>query len=301
MTMKKLFLTTFLILTYLIGESQQDPIYAQYLNNPVLLNPAYTGINNKLNAVVGYRKQWAGFDGNPTMINFSTHMSLYQNKVGAGLMLVQDRIGDTRTTEINAMYSYKLEFRDYVLSFGLLTGMVSLQNDPSQINPLDQNDPSFAFTKESKFNFGSGAMLKSERLLLGISVPHLIPSSVGQGGQQMNIYAQHLYLLGAYVIYLSEYVRLKPSVLLRATKGAPMSADLNFNLNLEQRYTLGVYTRNLNTFGALVQMNIKDYRLGYAFEVPSDNSLGPNFTSHEISLSISLGPLSYHDRAFSNF
>ncbi len=301
MIMKKLILTATLLVTYLVGESQQDPIYAQYLNNPVLLNPAYTGINNKLNAVVGYRKQWAGFDGNPTMINFSSHMSLYQNKVGAGLMVIQDKIGDTRSTEINAMYSYKLEFRDYVLSFGLLTGMVSLQNDPNQVNPLDQNDPSFTFTKESKFNFGSGLMLKSERVLLGLSVPHLIPSTVGQGGQQMNVYARHLYLLGAYVVYLSEYVRLKPSVLLRATEGSPMSADLNFNLNLEQRYTLGVFTRNFNTYGALVQMNIKDYRLGYVFELPSNNSLGANFTTHEISLSISLGPLSYHDRAFSNF
>lgn len=235
------------------------------------------------------------------MINFSSHMSMYQNKVGAGLMVVQDKIGDTQSTEINAMYSYKLEFRDYILSFGLLTGMVSLRNDPDQVNPLDLNDPSFAFTKESKFNFGSGVMLKSERVLLGVSVPHLIPSTVSQSGQQMNIYAQHLYLMGAYVVYLSEYVRLKPSVLLRATKNAPMSADLNFNLNLEQRYTLGVYTRNFNTYGALVQMNIKDYRLGYAFEVPTDNSLGANFTSHEISLSIAFGPLSYHDRAFSNF
>lgn len=43
--MKKLFLTAILLVAYLIGESQQDPIYAQYLNNPVLLNPAYTGIN----------------------------------------------------------------------------------------------------------------------------------------------------------------------------------------------------------------------------------------------------------------
>ncbi len=301
MTMKKLFFSTALMVGYLIGEAQQDPLYSQYLNNPVLINPAYTGINNKFNAVVGYRKQWAGFDGSPTMINFSSHMSFYQNKVGAGLMVVQDNIGDTRSTEVNAMYSYKLEFRDYVVSFGLLTGMVLLQNDPNQVNPLDQNDPSFTFTKESKFNFGSGVMLKSERVLLGVSVPHLIPSTVGQGGQQMNVYAQHLYLLGAYVVYLSEYVRLKPSVLLRATKGSPMSADLNFNLNLEQRYTLGVLTRNFNTFGALVQMNIKDYRLGYVFEVPANNSLGANFTSHEISLSISLGPLSYHDRAFSNF
>ena len=301
MTMKHLCMSMAVMAISLISQGQQDPLYSQYLNNPVLINPAYTGINNKFNAVAGYRTQWAGFDGNPTMINFSSHMSLYQNKVGAGLMVVQDKIGDTRNTEINALYSYKLEFKDYVVSFGLLTGVMTFRNDPDKINPIDQNDPSFTFVKESKFNFGAGIMLKSERLLLGLSVPHLIPTTLSKGGQQMNVYAQHLYILGSYVVYLSEYVRLKPSMLLRATKGSPLSADLNFNVNLEQRYTLGVLTRNFNTFGALVQMNIKDYRIGYVFEVPSNKSLGARFPSHEISLSISLGPLAYHDRAFSNF
>ncbi len=298
----KIFLSIGIVMmACLVSQAQQDPLYSQYLNNPVLINPAYTGINNKFNAVVGYRTQWAGFEGNPTMINFSSHMSLYQNKVGAGLMVVQDKIGDTKNTEVNAMYSYKLEFKDYVVSFGLLTGMMTFRNDPGQVNPLDQNDPSFEFVKESKFNFGTGIMLKSEKVLLGLSIPHLIPTTISQSGQQMNVYNRHIYALASYVIYLSEYVRLKPSVLLRATQGSPMSADLNFNLNLEQRYTLGVMTRNFNTFGALVQIDINDYRLGYVFEVPSNNSLGPRFPTHEISLSLSLGPLVYHDRNFSNF
>jgi len=289
------------MLLFLTTQAQQDPLYSQYLNNPVLLNPAYTGINNKLNAVAGYRTQWAGFEGNPTMINFSSHMSMVQNKVGAGIMVVQDKIGDTKNTEINAMYSYKLDFKDYTVSFGLLTGMMIFRNDPGQVNPLDQNDPSFQYVKESKFNFGTGIMLKSERLMLGLSVPHLIPSTLDQGGQQMNVYNQHLYLLGAYVFNLSEYVRVKPSVLLRTTKGSPVSADFNFNLNLEHRYTIGVLTRNFNTFGALVQMDIKDYRLGYVFEVPSEKSLGARFPSHEISLTLLLSPLIYHSRSISNF
>ena len=30
--------------------AQQDPIYAQYQNNPLVINPAFTAINEKFNA-----------------------------------------------------------------------------------------------------------------------------------------------------------------------------------------------------------------------------------------------------------
>ncbi len=40
--------------------AQQDPIYAQYLNNPLTINPAYAGINNQFSARVQARTQWAG-------------------------------------------------------------------------------------------------------------------------------------------------------------------------------------------------------------------------------------------------
>ncbi len=286
--------------------AQLDPLYAQYLNNPILINPAYTGINNKFNAVVGYRKQWASFDGSPTTFNFSTHMTVRDDKVGAGLTAVVDKIGDTKNTEINGTYSYKLSLgknsREKTLSFGLQAGMANFRNDPTSVNPRDPNDPAFAFVNETRFNFGAGLLLKTDKYLLGFSAPRIIPATIGHGGQKIQVYDPHFYLLGSYIVFLSEYVQLKPSVLLKATKGAPLSADLNFNLILEQRYTLGVLTRNFTTYGLLVQMNIKDYRIGYVFEVPTNNSLGTPFISHEISISLSTALLSFHSRNnFSTF
>lgn len=303
--MKTILVLSFFILTAVKGLAQLDPLYAQYLNNPVLLNPAYTGINNRFNAVVSYRKQWASFDGSPTTFSFATHMAVRDNKVGAGLVAVVDKIGDTRNTEIKGTYAYKLDLGknsgEKTLSFGLQAGLINFRNDPTSVNPRDPNDPAFAYVNESRFNFGAGIMVKTEKYLLGFSAPRIIPATIGQGGQKIRVYGQHFYLMGSYVFYLSEYVRLKPSVLLKATQGAPVSADLNFNLNLEQRYTVGVLTRNFNTFGLLVQMNVKDYRLGYVFETPTNNSLGTPFSSHEISLSLSMAVLNFHSSTFSNF
>jgi type IX secretion system PorP/SprF family membrane protein len=299
--MKNILIITSLVLISLSLYAQQDPLYSQYLNNPVLLNPAYAGINDKLNVVAGYRTQWAGFDGSPTTLNFSAHTSLYDNKVGAGIMVVQDKIGETKITQYNAMYSYKIKLKgDKILSFGLQTGMTNYRNDNAQLNPQQSGDPAFAFINDSKFNVGAGIMLKSERYLIGLSAPRLTKGSVDMGGQSIEIYNQHFYLMGAYMIYLTDRIRLKPSVLLRATQGA-FSTDFNFNLNLEENYTVGLLTRNLNTFGLLVQMNIKDYRIGYVFEMPTNASVGARFTSHEISLALSLAAFGFQDRAKSNF
>jgi type IX secretion system PorP/SprF family membrane protein len=283
--------------------AQQDPLYSQYLNNPVLLNPAYTGLNNRLNVVAGYRLQWAGFDGSPSTLNFSAHTSLVQNKVGAGIIVVQDKIGDTKITEASTAYAYKIVLNDdRVLSFGLQAGIINYRNDAANLNPKDAGDPLFGFVNETKFNIGTGIALKSERFILGISVPRVMPTTVNPSGtKEIEVYNRTLYLMGAYVMYLTESIRLKSSVLLRATANAPLSADINFNLNVEENYTLGLFTRNFNALGFLAQMNIKDYRIGYVFEVPTNASVGTRFTTHEVSIGMSLAAFGFQSREKSNF
>lgn len=295
--------TTFVVLSLLSAPAlcQQDPLYSQYLNNPLLINPAFTGLNNRFNAVAGYRTQWAGFDGSPTTLNFTSHLSFFENKAGVGIQVVQDKIGDNNNTEISASYSYKLVFSESALSFGLQTGVMNFRNDLGSINPRDQNDPAFGLVNQAKFNVGGGLIFSGDRFLVGLSAPRLLPTTVESGGRELEVYHQHYYLTGSYVAYLSETVRLKPSVLVRATRGAPVTADVNFNVNLEQHYTVGIFTRSLNTYGLLMQMSVKEYRFGYVFEVPTSKSIGQNFNSHEITLSVSIGLLKIHDRQYSEF
>ena len=80
------------------SKAQQDPLYAQYINNPLVINPAYTGINNVLNASLGHRTQWAGFEGAPNTTSLSVHSSLFDNKVGGGILLIRDQRGAITTS-----------------------------------------------------------------------------------------------------------------------------------------------------------------------------------------------------------
>ncbi|MCE2934529.1 MAG: type IX secretion system membrane protein PorP/SprF [Cyclobacteriaceae bacterium] len=288
-------------LGWLPAHAQQDPVYAQYINNPMAINPAFAGSNNRFNANVQYRTQWAGIEANPITLNFNSHMSVFQNKVGVGIQVVQDKIGENTTTEFAGVYSYKIDLNNASFSFGLQTGFVRYTNDPSRVNPYDSGDPLFANLTETKFNTGAGLLLKSGRYTVGLSVPRLLPTTISQGGQDIELYQQHVYLFGQYTFFINEDWRFKPSTLLRTTSGAPASVDLNATFNFQELYSAGLFTRNFKTYGLLVQAVFKSMRLGYILELPSGSDSGLNFTSHEITLGFSMPVLSFHDRSMIRF
>lgn len=280
--------------------AQQDPIYASYMLNPLTINPAYAGSNNMLNASVQYRTQWAGLDANPTTFNFSGHMSMFRNKIGAGLMVISDKLGDNKNTEFQGLFSYKIQLNKSWLSFGMQTGFIRYETDPSQLTIRDPGDPAFEQMTETKFNTGVGILLKSDNYMLGISVPRLLPATVSQGGQTIELYKQTYYLFGSYAWLLNEDIRFKPSVLLRATQGSPLSYDINATMTYKEKLTGGLFTRNFNTYGLLAQMVLDKFRVGYVFELPVGSS-NLNFTTHEITVGIAMHVLDFHDRALKTY
>jgi type IX secretion system PorP/SprF family membrane protein len=305
MSMKpKWFLLTLSIFALAINvNAQQDPLYSQNMLNPLLINPAYAGLNNNFNAMVGYRTQWAGFDGQPQTFHASGHTSLVNNKVGAGLLLMNDKIGNVSNTEVNASFAYKLQLNETVLSFGMQAGVQNFRTDYSSLNLFDPGDNAFiGGERGTRINIGAGAILKSEKFFIGLSVPRLLPTTFKNGGQEFELYNQHAYLMGGYVHYLNERIRLKPTVLLRGVGGAPASVDLAFNVNLNAVHTAGIFTRNFNTYGVLLQTLLKEkFRFGYVFEIPTNKSVGTQFSTHEIMLGIQLSAFSFHERSLSNF
>jgi len=284
--------------------AQQDPLYSQYILNPLTINPAYAGLNNNFNASFSYRSQWGGFDGNPTTFNLNSHISLVDNRVGAGLMILQDKIGNNTNTEITAVGSYKLQLENSVFSFGMQAGVVNFKTDPSALNLADPGDPAFTTTENlSKPNIGMGIALKSEKYFVGLSVPRLLSTTFKSSqGQEFDLYDQHFYAFGSYVFTMGTRFRLKPAILLKSVSGAPLSTDLNVNVNIDQVYQAGVFTRNFNTYGLQLQALFKEkFQFGYTFEIPTANSVGSQFSTHEILLGVKLSLLDFHERSISNF
>ena len=290
-------------ITLLSIQAQEDPLYSQYLNNPLVLNPAYTGLNNVFNASITYRKQWSGFEGSPSTAGVTAHSSFRDNKMGLGLMFIQDKTGNTKNSEAYATYAYRIQFDEKYLSFGLQGGFMSFRDNVDQVNPYDPNDPAFNSSQNFiKPSIGAGLILNSERFFIGLSVPRMLKPEATINDVTTELYSRHLYLMGAYVFYLSERFRFKPSVLLKGVSGAPLSTDYNLSINLDEKYTAAAFTRNFNTYGLLTQIKFGGaYRLGYAFEVPTNKSVGTRFSTHELSFGLNLSLLSFHDTYITNF
>jgi type IX secretion system PorP/SprF family membrane protein len=300
---KSILTTIFFIGIFACSEAQVDPLYAQYLMNPLLINPAYSGLNKNLNVGISYRKQWAGVDGSPSTYNINAHTSLAENKMGVGLLVIKDDIGSNNNTEVQATYAYRVDLNEKYLSFGLQAGFLNFRNDNGKLNPYDPSDPVFSGKQNTTSpSVGAGLILNSERYFIGLSVPRMLKARDEIYNTSMVLYRQHFYAMAAYVVYLNNRVRFKPSVLLKGVRGAPISADVNLSMNLDEKYTAGLFTRNFKAYGILAQLKLGNgFRFGYIFEIPTNNTVGSRFTTHEFSLGVNLSTFSFHETGVTNF
>jgi len=295
--MKKYILLALFTAQLFSTRAQQDPLYAQYINNALVLNPAMAGINNDLSANINYRRQWTSLPGSPRTFNANAAMSILHNTAGTGLMMLTDAIGNTTTTEVYAMGAYRIRLSNrYLLSFGMQVGMINYKIDSDKVTPYDATDPYFqGAVSQIKPSIGAGILLKTDDLEIGLSVPRMLRANTRIDGNPFDLYSRHFYAYGAYRFILSDRIALKPALLAKAVPHAPLSADINAALIIDNRYQAGILTRNLNSYGLFGRAQIGEkLNFGFTYEVPTGKSVGTNYSTFEITLGLRINTLPYH-------
>ena len=278
-----------LALCSLVSHAQQDPLSAQYHFNPFIFNPAYAGFSRDLTVLATNRKQWAGFNGSPVTMTVSGHIAMMENKMGLGLIILQDKNGINKTMEVMASYAYHVNLNTSSrLSFGLQAGVGNYKSDFSELTIIP-GDPKFQ-NKLSALapSFGAGIIYSSDKFYLSFSVPKLLEGKAKTDGNvDVILYSQQFNGMGSYKFSLTDRIKLKPFVMARYTAGAPISSDFGVALNSEKSYTLGLFTRNLHSYGTMIEISLGDlFRVGYIFELPTNKSVGLKNTAHEITIGI---------------
>ena len=285
------------ILTSHNSWAQLDPLYNQYLFNQSMINPAYTGINNVLNATAIARGQWIGIDGAPVTNTLNISSSFLKNKIGAGLLVVSDKYGASNNTEIQLMYSYRIEMvGGKSFSFGLQTGYINYKYDLNKLNQ-EQVDQALLSTDDnvSKTNFGTGIYYRTDNYYLGISIPRILNADVEDGDANSTRYQRHYYISGGYLFDQFLSVKFKPSILLKVVGGQPASIDLNASFLLKEALWVGTTLRNFNAVGLNGQFEISDQlRLGYSFELPLNSISANAFGTHELMVSFDMEVFTGH-------
>ena len=273
---------------------QQTAMYTQYMFNTLAINPGYAGSRNVISATALLRNQWTGVEGAPTTQTFTLDAPINQKKVGLGLQLFSDKLGRTSNTGAVVSYAYRIRMSKASLSFGLQGSLNvfnadynSIELDPSGLS----NDPAFASNdKKTLFNFGTGIYYNTDRFYAGLSSPELINNILPGSATDKNRQTFHLFLMSGYVFPINNTFKLKPSVLIKGVKGAPLEADVNTSLWIKDVLSLGVQYRTNADMSGLVEVQIApQIRFGYAYDHSTTSLSSYNSGSHEIMLRYEFG------------
>ena len=272
------------------GVSQQDPVYTQYMNNLLTIQPAYAGISGALNVTGISRAQWVGFEGAPNTNTLTINGPLRRFNVGLGLSIINDKWGPIRQNGVYVDYAYRVMLRrDQYLSFGIKGGFNIYQAYLTDLVINDPNDPVFAYDVNFKFlpNMGLGIMWHSDRFFLGVSAPKILKNRI-QSQNTENVYREvlHFYGMGGYVFFLSDIIKFKPTVLYRWAERTPSFVDFSGNFLLYDRVWIGATYRMQNSYGLIFQFNVNtQLKFGYSYDMTTFHPTQVNSGTHEFLIS----------------
>lgn len=286
-------------MTLLCGttRAQQDPMYTMYMWNTMSVNPGYAGSADLFTITGLARQQWVGLDGAPSTQTLTAHTPLPMESLGVGLSVVHDAVGPVNNTLIFADLAYRIRITDNArLAFGLKAGVDLFQAKLGGLENVNANDPLFGqdLSAKAKPNFGFGLYYWSGKGYIGLSAPKLIEHdrlSVDVANDQVSAIRQrrHYFLIAGYVFNLGRDVKFRPSFLLKAVEGAPISLDLSAMFLLREKLWLGAAYRNQDAFSAILAYQVTDQlKIGYAHDFTLTGLRSYHSGTHELMVSYDL-------------
>jgi len=247
-------------------KAQQYSEYTQYMFNPVVFNPAYTG-------------QWADIPGAPKTFNFSIHSPFRESNAAIGMWVENDMIGFFQTTRLNGTFAYHLPLGKLKLSLGLDGGVTNWSVDPEDQQGL------YRVEKDNDWfpNIGAGLWLYGKKFYVGLSAPDILSNentTIGSLDEEI-----HYYGTAGLVLPLGRSVKFKPTILAKAVEDAPIEVDLTAHFLFRDFLWLGVAWSSFDSVDFLAELQLTDQLVaGYSYDLTVSELSGHGLSTHEIML-----------------
>lgn len=290
----------FIVIILVLGgvfnlSAQQEAMFTHYSFNTLGVNPGYAGSRDALTVTGLHRSQWVSFPGAPTTQTLTLHAPVFNDKIGLGLSLLNDKIGPTNNAGAFVDFAYKIKVgANGKLAFGIKAGLNMRGAELTSLTTDQAGDPNFSQNIQSQLlpNFGFGLYYSLPRFYVGLSTPRLLEnkfeSNSSTGGTNLASEARHYYLIAGTIFDLTENgnLKLKPTTFLKVTSGAPVELDVTALFYYKDKIWAGPMIRSGDAFGVLAGLNITDqFSFGYSFDWSFGNSTGRyNAGSHELML-----------------
>jgi len=289
MIRKLILLVLFLIPAVL--PAQLKPVMNQYILNPLTINPAFAGDRGALNIATFYRRQWVGIEGSPQTMTMALDAPFFDSKLGAGFIIVNDKIGVTKETQLMSAYAYKISAGQGILSLGLGMGLITTNTKWSDLVVIDPGDDYYLIDSRVFVvpDFSFGVYYSNQNYFFGLSIPKLLGYSFNFDKNNYSITFDpkgYYYMANTgYLFNISQKVKFMPSVLATYSVGTKLLYDINAHFNFVDRMWLGASYRNNRSVAALVQFSVNDQlKVGYTYDIDFGKLGKYSNGSHEVML-----------------
>lgn len=276
-----LFLLIFLVVAS-GGFAQHYSLFSNYINNGLVINPAYAGRHEVMDASVLHRRQWTGLSGSPVTTAFSVNSPLKKKSLNLGFTFVDDRIGATAKQHLNGIYAYRFQAGKFNCSFGVQAGAEFSRVNWDRLARNDQNDEMLLGQSARTMGItgGAGFYMYNDVCYFGLSSPYLINTNSRKSAGY-----SPLLLNGAWKFTLKDSSAIRPSFLARYAPGSPLQYDLNVSYHYRQKYGIGVSYRAQESFVMLLEIPFdKQIRFYYSYDFGTSKMRKFHNGSHEIML-----------------
>lgn len=164
---------------------QQMPYFSAYTFQPKFYNPAAQGGASGGGVAVAYRSQFADLPTGSRPVSYLLQADispLLGDRIGLGIMAMQDEVHITKRTNVTAFFGYHLfpVNGDFNLSLGVMAGLLNQRLDLATAtvnNPFDLTLMQAAESK-SQFDGGFGLQARFAGLQLDVTLPQLFTSNL---------------------------------------------------------------------------------------------------------------------------
>jgi type IX secretion system PorP/SprF family membrane protein len=265
--------------------AQQDPQYTQYMYNMNVINPAYAGSKENLSVGALYRDQWSGIEGSPQTFTFNAHTPVGKG-IGLGLSGISDQNGPVDQTNVFADISYTMDIgKNSKLAVGLKAGARFQSIGFENMFFQDDMDPAFQSDVDETYpSLGAGLMYYTDKFYIGLSVPNFLGSThLEVDGREFGSEQQHYFLTAGYVFDINDYIKFKPSTLIKSEFSSAVSFDVNANVLFYDKFEIGASYRYEDAISGLASVRATDWmQIGFAYDATQSNLKEPSYEAFVI-------------------
>ena len=259
--------------------SQQTGQYTQFTFNKYGYNPAAAGsnINAGLEAIVGLRKQWVGFDYAPASNFISASYTIkpqrsYKRWHNFGVYMLQEKVGIFQSEGFYGSYTLHLPITNrYYMSFGIMAGVRKFGVSRGVIS---SDDPVYGVTYSNFFysypDFIPGIRLHSKKMFFDVSVQQIFKVRQVQGDKQIgnkSVLTPQLYMSYGRKFFMDNGFTVVPAINIHSSFTNIPSVELNVMAYYRKRVGIGATIRNKDFISGIFQIRFwQNVTAGFAYD-----------------------------------